>query len=348
MVSDNLVSVIVPVYRTERYLNRCIESIVNQDYRNLEIIIVDDGSDDGCPAICDYWAQKDLRIRVIHKENEGLGAARNTGIETASGDFICFFDSDDHIAPATLSECVKVANENNADAVFFGNDYAAQNGRIVHVRKPCAPKNIFAGYEVMQTLLPMTLASDASSGEDWCLSLSACCGLFSAEVIRTSGWRFVSEKEIISEDYYSVCELYRYLKKVCIIDKIFYHYTQNENSLTKTYRKDRYEKLCYFAEEMFKLSESMGCEKSLEAPIKTAFLGFVIGALKQVADSGDSFKEKYYNLKNIICDEYLRNILHTHNYSGENMKKKILFFFIKRRMVLLSFLIIGLRNTEKR
>lgn len=92
-----MISVIVPVFKVERYLNRCVESIVNQTYRNLEIILVDDGSPDNCPAMCDAWAMKDDRIRVIHKENGGLSDARNAGLRVAQGELIGFVDSDDWI-----------------------------------------------------------------------------------------------------------------------------------------------------------------------------------------------------------------------------------------------------------
>ena len=95
----SLISVIVPVYKVEPYLNKCIESIVNQTYKNLEIILVDDGSPDNCPAICDSWAEKDSRIKVIHKENGGLSDARNAGMVHATGEYIAFVDSDDYIDP---------------------------------------------------------------------------------------------------------------------------------------------------------------------------------------------------------------------------------------------------------
>ncbi len=90
-----LISVIVPIYKVEAYLNRCVQSIVDQSYRNLEIILVDDGSPDRCPELCDAWAKKDSRIRVVHQKNAGAGAARNAGITVASGDFFAFVDSDD-------------------------------------------------------------------------------------------------------------------------------------------------------------------------------------------------------------------------------------------------------------
>lgn len=96
-MSDSLVSVIVPVWQVEPYLDKCVRSIVDQTYSNLEIILVDDGSPDNCPAMCDAWAEKDRRIRVIHKANGGISDARNAGLNIASGDYIVFVDSDDYV-----------------------------------------------------------------------------------------------------------------------------------------------------------------------------------------------------------------------------------------------------------
>lgn len=96
--NNELVSVIVPVYKVEPYLDRCVASILAQTYPNLEVILVDDGSPDNCPALCDAWAQRDARIRVIHKKNGGISDARNVGLDAASGAYISFVDSDDYIA----------------------------------------------------------------------------------------------------------------------------------------------------------------------------------------------------------------------------------------------------------
>lgn len=90
-----MISIIIPIYKVEEFLDKCVSSIVNQTYKNLEIILVDDGSPDNCPAMCDRWAEKDARIKVIHKENGGLSSARNAGIKAAKGDYIGFIDSDD-------------------------------------------------------------------------------------------------------------------------------------------------------------------------------------------------------------------------------------------------------------
>ena len=98
MNQPELISIIVPVYKVEKYLDKCVESIVEQTYKNLEIILVDDGSPDNCSAMCDEWAQKDSRIKVIHKENGGLSSARNAGLDACTGEYIYFLDSDDYIA----------------------------------------------------------------------------------------------------------------------------------------------------------------------------------------------------------------------------------------------------------
>lgn len=112
------VSVIVPVYKVENYLAQCIESIINQSYKNLEIILVEDGSPDNCPKICDEWSRKDNRVKVIHKENGGVSSARNIGIESATGDFIAFVDADDYIESNMYELLMKKQAEGDFDLVF--------------------------------------------------------------------------------------------------------------------------------------------------------------------------------------------------------------------------------------
>lgn len=107
----DLISVIVPIYNVEKYLNKCIESIVSQTYANLEILLVDDGSTDGSPAICDSWAEKDSRIKVIHKPNGGGGEARNVGFDAASGDIISLIDSDDYPSPTMFEHLMSLMSE---------------------------------------------------------------------------------------------------------------------------------------------------------------------------------------------------------------------------------------------
>lgn len=117
---NDLISVIIPIYKVEEYLDACVASVVGQTYRNLEIILVDDGSPDNCPQMCNDWAKKDARIKVIHKKNGGLSDARNAGLEIAQGTFIAFVDSDDYIKPDMLEKLHATICKENADIAACG------------------------------------------------------------------------------------------------------------------------------------------------------------------------------------------------------------------------------------
>ena len=114
----DLISVIVPVYKVEEYLDKCVQSIADQTYCNLEIILVDDGSPDSCPQKCDEWAKKDHRIVVIHKENQGAAMARNAGLDIARGEYISFVDSDDYLSLDAIEVMYKKMEADHSDLVF--------------------------------------------------------------------------------------------------------------------------------------------------------------------------------------------------------------------------------------
>ena len=122
-----LISIVVPVYKVEPYLDKCVSSIVNQTYKNLEIILVDDGSPDNCPAMCDAWAEKDNRIRVIHKPNGGLSDARNAGMSVATGELMAFVDSDDWIAPDMYEKLYHHLTEDGSDIAACGVQMVWEN-----------------------------------------------------------------------------------------------------------------------------------------------------------------------------------------------------------------------------
>lgn len=129
-----LISVIVPIYKVEAYLDRCVQSIVNQTYTNLEIILVDDGSPDQCPQMCDTWAKRDARVRVVHKENGGLSDARNAGLSIAGGEYIAFVDSDDAVKPDYLSSLYQVMQQENADIAECGVLLVREDGEVLRER----------------------------------------------------------------------------------------------------------------------------------------------------------------------------------------------------------------------
>lgn len=118
-----LISVIIPVYKVEKYLNQCVESVLTQSLSDIEVILVDDGSPDNCPDMCDAYAAMDARIRVIHQKNLGLAGARNTGFRIAKGEYVAFLDSDDYVLPDAFAKLHAKAVEYDADIVFSQVQY---------------------------------------------------------------------------------------------------------------------------------------------------------------------------------------------------------------------------------
>ena len=131
-LTQPMVSVIVPVYKVERYLEQCLVSIVHQSYRHLEILLVDDGSPDNCPQLCDMWAQRDSRIHVIHKPNGGLSDARNAGLRQAHGDLVAFVDSDDWLALDMIEKMTDAMLRNQADMVIC--QYVVDDLKNAHLK----------------------------------------------------------------------------------------------------------------------------------------------------------------------------------------------------------------------
>ena len=129
------VTVIIPVYKVERYLDACVESVVRQSYADLEILLVDDGSPDRCPALCDAWAEKDPRIKVIHRENGGLSAARNAGIDAAKGRYYSFIDSDDVVLPRFLQTLYDACEEHDAYMSLCSVEDVQEDGKSCDLRK---------------------------------------------------------------------------------------------------------------------------------------------------------------------------------------------------------------------
>lgn len=127
---NSLISVIVPIYNVEKYLDRCVDSIINQTYKNLEIILVDDGSPDNCPQMCDDYAKKDSRIKVVHKENGGLSDARNAGMKVATGEYVSFIDSDDYISLDFYEILLQTMIDNDSDIVECGVVKFYENGKF--------------------------------------------------------------------------------------------------------------------------------------------------------------------------------------------------------------------------
>ena len=314
---DELVSIVVPIYNVEKYLNRCIESIVNQTYTNLEIILVDDGSPDNCPAMCDEWAQKDERIKVIHKENAGLGMARNTGIDHATGKYIFFLDSDDYVDLSLVSKCVENAIENNSEVVMYG--FSNDDGRHIIPKKISVEQLVFCGDIIKDQLLGDLLTYKLGIGS------SCCMKMFDLETIKNNNIRFFSEREIISEDSFFILELFPKLRRVSIVPECLYFYFNNQSSLSKSFRLDRQEKNDIFLKKCMNYIQKNELPNELSSCIQARYHGYTLGALMQIVRAPLSKNEK----RNEIYKIYKNQLLHQ-TLKGNVLKhdsKKSCFFW---------------------
>lgn len=332
-----VVSVVLPIYNVEKYLNRCIKSIVNQSYRNLEIILVDDGSPDSCPEICDEWAAKDSRIKVVHKKNGGLGYARNTGIENATGEYICFVDSDDYIALDTIEKAYKSGIESKSDIVYYGYNVVDSNGKVKQVFRPEIDKLIYTGEEVICKILPDLISPDYSKTKRLNLMLSACTALFSMKLISITNWKFTSERDIISEDVYSLTRLFKSVACVSVVPEAYYYYCQNNESLTRTYRKDRYEKIKYFYDQVMLLCQDLDYPETVKIRFSSVYLAFVIATLKMIVLSEESMTKKLDHIKAIEEDIHLKTVLRNVDPKIESRRRNFARKALLERRTLLCY-----------
>lgn len=230
---EDLISVIVPVYKVEKYLNKCIESIVNQTYKNLEIILVDDGSPDECGKICDNYAQKDMRIKVIHKENGGLSDARNAGINISNGKYISFIDSDDYIDLEYIELLYKTIKKDKSDMAISSHKVIYENGTILE--KATKEESILEPKEVLKRIL-----------YDDGIDLSAWAKLYKIELFEEIRY----PKGRLFEDAATTYKLVDKCKKISIISKSTYNYIIRGNSITNVNFSEKKMDLIISTEEM--------------------------------------------------------------------------------------------------
>lgn len=211
---NSLVSVIVPIYGVELYLDNCIKSIIRQTYKNLEIILVDDGSPDRCGSICDSYAEKDIRIKVIHKENGGLSDARNTGIKIAKGDYITCIDSDDYVSNDYIEYLLYKIQENNADMSICGLIKTAKTNESKQ-----EDHNITKEYTSEEALAVMLYACEFTT--------SACGKLYRKELF--DGVEYPIDK--YSEDMFTTYKLIVKSSKIVYGDRVCYYYLYRPGSI---------------------------------------------------------------------------------------------------------------------
>ena len=335
-MNEPLVSVVIPIYNVEKYLDRCIESVVKQTYKNLEIILVDDGATDSCPQKCDEWATKDSRIRVVHKVNAGLGMARNTGIDNATGKYIFFFDSDDYVDLTIVEKCVISATENNSDVVAFGRNDVYDDGKVVPYSIKAA-KSVYSGTEILKDVLPSMFSYGMGFG------VSAWGKMYDLELLKRLNKRFVSEREIISEDAYFAIDLYPDVNTVSLVCEDLYFYCKRDNSLSRVYNSERQKKNDLFYIKTVELAKSKGLSIDIIKYVAVRYQMYTISAMKQVCLSDLDEKQKNAELKKIFKGEILRSTLTKDIISCQSKSMNIFFRFLKCKCY---FLCIWLLNAK--
>lgn len=234
MNMKNLISVIVAVYNVEKYLSRCIESILQQTYSNLEILLVNDGSRDNSGEICYKYAQIDDRIVVIKKENGGLTSARKAGFEKSHGEYIVFIDGDDYLENEyieTLFYCLVRSNSDIAICSYYLDDNHKKIPQAIHHSRVYFTKEEYAKELLLPGIYPLRTDKTRIPNFMW-------IRLYKRKVI--SDECFVSEREVYTEDLFFNAQAYLKCDKVSIIDVPLYHYCINAMSLTNKYRKNKY------------------------------------------------------------------------------------------------------------
>ncbi len=234
------VSIIVPVYKVEKYLRRCVDSLVRQTLQDIEIILVDDGSPDGCAALCDQLAAEDKRIRVVHKENGGLSSARNAGLYIAAGKYVGFVDSDDDVELDMYEKMLRKAEQYEADFVMCDYCRMLPDGETFPITKSLNA-GLYEKQEIHNVIFPQLIMSETV---DYGPLLSVWHCLYRREFLSWHKIFFAEDVKWSEDNLFSAYVGYNAQRFYYMKGEVLYHYYQNANSITTSYRAGAWEVYC--------------------------------------------------------------------------------------------------------
>ena len=292
-----MISVIVPVYNVEKYLDKCVESIVNQTYRDLEIILVDDGSTDNCPAMCDEWAKKDDRIKVIHKSNGGVSSARNAGLDSFSGEYVTFIDSDDYIESSMFQRIFEAISTKDVDLVFVREKSVNVRGKTIYISgdSPSGQIMYFDNKKAEERIIEMQING-------------MCDKTYKRSLIE--GIR-VFEGKKHGEDLLFNIQVLERVKTVALIDDILYSYVSNEDSITHIPFNEHTVDGLFFKDETEKIIANK-FPQYLDLARRRCFVARQVVCRKIIKDKlQDQQKELITDLNQYLSEKYdlVRNFL---------------------------------------
>ena len=338
-------SIIVPVYNVKPYLKRCVESLKEQSFSDVEIILVDDGSTDGSSSLCDELAKSDERIKVIHKENEGQGIARNKGLSVAKGDYVLFIDSDDYIEKDTCKELYGLIGigDEKADMITFGYEIDSPSGECVRV--PLIKDKEYSLAEIKDDFILHFFGDDPS--DDNLRGFSACMSCFRRSVIESNHILFPSERVVLSEDTVFCLEFLKHADKVVTTSRIYYHYCQKADSFSQGYRPDRMEKTLDMLNILKKKAEELGVSDKVNTRLSMYVWVSLMANLKQEVRRDISQKEISGNIKKLCGDERLQSAVKGLKNASLPKKQKLFLWAYMNKWTYLVKMLCKIRATQR-
>lgn len=325
------ISVVVPIYKTEKYLKQCVDSLIAQDYDNMEILLIDDGSPDLCPQICDDYEKLDVRIRVFHKENGGLASVRKFGIENVYGDYVMLVDSDDWIADNTISECVKRMS-NSTDLVLFPyNRVYTKKTYPVHIfNNDC----VFIGsdfYEKIYKRFFGLTGKELRHPELADSIVPVCMKIYRKSIIQQG--RFFDLKDVGSCDdgLFNVFACSN-VKEAVYIDIPFYNYRKSVGA-TSTYRPNFVNQW----NNLFNIMQSVIDEKKLPNDFQIALnnriaLSSIGIGMNEFSNTNVGFNTHVKNIRSYLKSERYKNCVKQLKTKDMPLKWKVFMFCCKHRL----------------
>lgn len=334
------VSIVVPCWGVEKYLDQCVESLINQTLREIEIILVDDVSPDRVPEMCDEWAQKDSRIKVIHKPmNDGLGLACNTGIESATGDFIAFCDSDDWVDPEMYETMYNEAISKNVDAVFTGIKRVDMNGIpygvLPHKEKP----GVYRGRDIIEILAMDMISSAPNIRIEHKIQMSAKVVLYKKKIIDSNSIRFVSERKIPSEDLFFNLNVLAKAFAISVLPDSFYNYRVNTTSITGLPKFGSYSRSIIRYKYTLQVCEALHFPDDYRLRCDRMLIAYTRMHLFSILKSSADKSDKYQEVQSVCHNTILHDVIQSYPLSVMPLVHKIFVYAIKfKSFIALSIL----------
>lgn len=342
---NDTVSIVVTVFNIKNYIDRCIEGLIHQTYKNIQIVLVDDGSDDGSSEICDNWAKRDGRIKVIHKSNGGLSDARNCGLEKSKGKFVCFVDGDDYVENKMIETSYRVATENDADIVVFSN-YNVDSNNKKQAFRIHSKKNVYSGSEIMNDFFDECIGSLPSSKTDYDVGFSPWGRLYKKSFLCNNNIRFKSERILIYEDLMFLLDSLPVANKVVLVNEPLYNYCSNDTSLTRKVDPKRFEKIKYqfnFLKNNFPYNHELFDNKNTMLRFRRTMIGYVRNAISRI--SMDNI-HSYQNIKEVVNDDFCQELLKDYPIKDLPKKQFLFAFLLKYRLTAALYFVVKIKNIK--